>query len=124
MSTLDPIVDGAQTHVVRVQIIADVRIDSRPRAKRLQLTLGLRHVTVEEREIANILGPHLGIRVDRVESLMASRFRRENSISSAQTALYAKVVQGTDSRLTVRPNRQAHAQRPTWTTLDDAPTIA
>lgn len=58
--------------MVRVQVVTDIRVHTSPCAKGLQLTLGLGHVTVEEGEVADVLGPHLGVRVDGVESLVAA----------------------------------------------------
>ena len=61
-----------ETYVVRVQVVADIRVHTGPCAESLQLALGLRHVTVEKGEIADILGPHFGVRVDGVKSLVAA----------------------------------------------------
>ena len=58
--------------MVRVQVVTDIRVHTGPCAESLKLTLGLGHVTVEEGEVADILGPHLGVRVDGVEPLVTA----------------------------------------------------
>lgn len=59
--------------MVRVQVVTNVRVDTGPGRKSLKLALGLRHVTVEERKVTDIVGSHLGVRVGRVKSLVAKR---------------------------------------------------
>ena len=44
--------------VVRVQIVADIRRFACPRFERLQLLLGLAHVRIDVREVANALNVH------------------------------------------------------------------
>jgi hypothetical protein len=62
-----------RTHVVRVQVVRDIRVDTCPCPESLELALGLRHVRVEEGKVANVGRSHLGVRVGRVVSLVAAR---------------------------------------------------
>jgi hypothetical protein len=56
--------------VVRVQVIRDIRITTRPGLERLQLTLRLAHVAVEVVEVTEGACLGAGIRVGRVEALV------------------------------------------------------
>jgi hypothetical protein len=56
--------------VVRVEIVRDIRVATRPRLERLQLTLRLTHVAVEVVEVAEGAGLGAGVRVRRVEALV------------------------------------------------------
>lgn len=56
----------ADVDVVRVQVVADIAINARPRLERLELALRLAHVTVEIVEVPEVLGFVPRVRVGRV----------------------------------------------------------
>lgn len=57
-------------NVVRVKVIRDIRVATRPRLERLQLRLRLTHVAVEIVEVTEGLRLGAGVRVGRVEALV------------------------------------------------------
>ena len=56
--------------MVRVEVVRDIGVDTRPRLERFELELRLRHVRVVEVEVTELLGSGAGIVVRRVESLV------------------------------------------------------
>lgn len=60
----------ANVDMVRVEVVRDVGVATRPRLERLQLALGLAHVAVEVVEVAECGGLGAGVRVCRVEAFV------------------------------------------------------
>lgn len=65
---------------MRIQVVGNVRVDACPCSESLELALGLGHVRVEERKVANVGRSHLGVRVGRVVSLVAAGAGRSEAI--------------------------------------------
>lgn len=56
--------------MVRVEVVRDIAILTRPRLERLELALRLRHVRVEVVEVAELRSAEAGVGVGRVEPLV------------------------------------------------------